>query len=247
MIRRALVGATLLLGAFSADAGLVTVDANYFAAGTDVSTATPGVTLSNFSVGAGVATFAPIYATYDPNVAATGTNVLGEGYWGEDFAKYAILDIAQGNAPSFGLSVFRADFGQATNYVDLLGSFSQGEGPRTWEDSRMDAFDQDGNLVATCSFGAAAGTSGVLPTVGQQFGCATYLGPSSNYAGVADFDLQIATTDADISTIVFGSTLGAAAAPTRLEFYDVPEPGTLALLGLGLACVGFTQWKRRAK
>jgi hypothetical protein len=202
--------ATLLLATAPAHALLITVEADDFPLGTDLSTAVAGVTLSAFSgpptVGAGSPLFSDRVlssAPPAPPVSITGDRVFGNdsipGTTGVWFA---------------GDHQFRADFDVLTHFVSIMTS-PDGEGDI--DPTRFEIYGVGGVLLDAINL---AGTA--LATV--TFERAT-----------ADIAHMIATNPAP--TPLVGESFLLDHLVFDNEAAVVPEPGTVLLLGAGLLAI----------
>jgi hypothetical protein len=137
----------------SAHAALVTIDPGNFLPGTDISNATPGVTLSswNFSPESG--------DSFDPVFAADCTADCGGWLQGQRiFSGSQGFRFANTSAAAFRLkfptspvperfNVLRADFAEPTNFVQLIGGGYDGGGDAL----DLIAFDRNGNEIIRCA------------------------------------------------------------------------------------------------
>jgi hypothetical protein len=212
-----------------ANAIIVTIDPSHYAAGTDLSTSTPGVKLSTWSMGAAAGnppeyTYMPVYATDCVGGCGPfeGQRVFGNGlYTFPTFHPPAFHDagIARGHAAGNSdsrrtFSVFRADFDSPTNFVQLL----MGGGELF---PSVSAFDREGNLVAACDI--SPGASCVTPvTAGTDATRASFM--------------TLNTGMDNIAFLIAGGSLGnSRVASLTFVQTSVPEPATLGLLICGLA------------
>ena len=218
-----------------ANAVVVTINPSYYAAGTDLSHATEGVTLSTWSWQSGSPeepTYAPVYATDCLGCGAfNGQRVFGNGYYsagatafaGAAFASNYLLDY-----DARGFSVFRADFAAPTNFVQLLmGGYGE-------DFAGVSAFDLEGNLVAECNFYGNA----VDPP------CGTYITQEVDDRRRAVL-LTLNTGLDNIALLVAGGgDAGSNVASMTFVRKAVPEPMGLGLLLCGSAGMWATRRRR---
>lgn len=200
----ACLAACLLAGSANA----IVIDPDSYAAGTDISNAFSGVTLST-AFGQdpyNPTSYGSVYSVADSN-ATTGSNAFGQSSsnstWGNGSFEYLLVE-----------------FDTATNFVslDFFSNDSSDHNPE------LIAFDGLGNEIDRSSFFGAVNSSLTL--------------------SVSSAATQIASVWAFWDETSRGDNGGL----DRLEYNaaEVSEPATLALLGLGLAGIGFTRKKKQS-
>lgn len=221
--------------ALPAVAYIITVDPDFFAPGTDISKATPGVRLATFTTDGRVVghtgtvspTWSPVYAAEDPNCFAR-PEYCGAPTWSRTFSPFVnpetapysdwLYVVTAASCLRGGLSCseqFRAmviSFDQPTDYVELSGTY--------YEDySGMLAFDSSFNPIG---FSLDGGTF-VRPRWDE-----------FEY-GINNFSIQ--TEQPLIAHVLAGGVLGLGgldALRFNLVPRSVPEPGALVLFCIGL-------------
>lgn len=194
-------------------AAIITVDPDAFSDGTDISNAFNGVTLSVIDGGGG-----PVFSRTD-GAASTGSRTFGNSA-----ASGAIPELIWFEGDGFNPNppgpgpVLRVDFGVSTDFVaiDIIN---------------QDTFD-GGVLRAFNAFDVEIAT--VLSIVTGQFGAAP-----------APQILSVSLGAADIAYVtVAGQSAQDSVHLDNLQFNQIttiPEPGVVALLGLGLMGMGFVR------
>lgn len=224
-----------------ASAAIITIDPATLAPGTDVSTAFPGVTLNllrndpaagnNYSPIRSPVLVTPCAAeacTDWGETLALGTPVINGMVWSE------CHDAALNGLPSFSCSetwqVMEVVFNEAVTSLSIDSVW-------TIDPPSMVALDAVGNEVVSCMSG---GPGNPNPTAASPPGCLSWmqLGPFDTFRGTTTLD----TGGLGITSVYFASWAGFGSVSSLS--YSVPEPGTLALLGLGLAGV-FASRRRR--
>jgi hypothetical protein len=247
--------ATLVLGSSAASASLVTIDANSYAAGTNVSNAAAGVTLSSMWTAGGptsdpyepvVFNFAPIYSvacagsSYGCTTIA-GSNVFGHddhGIWDPRVFAYEgkAADYLEGepHALTAAVEVFRADFADATNFVQLVvGGAHNNDYPL------IDFWDTSGALIATCSTTDSGGYNPACTTV--NLGDPSGVDPGFRQPWL----ISLTSSSYNIGFVTTGGWAGGQFV-TQLTYNKVPEPGTLALMLVGALGIALRRRRQNA-
>jgi hypothetical protein len=216
-----------------------------FAQLTTIGPGTPGVT--EYQMG--------LAETADPNFfTPTFTPIvpLQPGGSGLDFLNAAIGDphgcllgcvvdwqdfVKSASDVTSGFSMFDVHFSKPVSFVSALQmQIIDGNS------AEVLAFNSANQLVGACSVTFAGDTSANPP------GCET--GIKVIFTDDTDYsvgNLSISTGRLDISTVLIGGSFDVGSTATGVKFgVGVPEPGTLSLLVLGLAGVGFMR-RRKAK
>ena len=215
---RSLLCVAGLAGALSSPAwaSLILVEPDLYAAGTDIRTAFPGVTLS--VVERPDAAVVPAIGTSvflgGSNVSTTGDRVFARspsGFCGLGQAEAE--DTAKTWTPSAVCGTLQATFASPTDFVSIDVIFD--------DDDR--------------GFLAAYDSMGVL--LAEVFGSGDGRGPTPFVT------LKIDRPARDIAFVTAGGIVGEGSYLDNLQF-SVPEPGTLALVSCALFYMGFRRRSR---
>lgn len=227
----ALVFAVFLLSPAAARAELVVIDANAYAAGTNITNMFAGLSMATLtpagsntlnSVRSEITISASSYASY------FGSHSLGIIHSGENYA-YCRERTLQGLTTS-DCQLYRVQefsFASATNFFEIEAATGP-DGISMW------AFDAAGNLLSHCfAWGSPSGPCGVV---------------NYNYAGLGKYTLTFNQTQTNIARVVVGGWYGTANI-TRLTYNNtsvqgVPEPGTLAMMAIAMVGVGLRRRRR---
>lgn len=198
------VGLMFALGTSFAHAIIISVDADDFTDGTNISNAFSGITFSAVDGGFNVLSTTNVFSTTS-SLASTGTQVFGhDGSFIETWANGLVADL-------------RIDFIQATDFISLDIIANDGFDP-----GFLQAFNSSGTLLD--SFTTLGNLGSGLPETAS-----------------------ISLSSADIAYVIASGVGGNDIALDNLVYNStaVSEPGTIALLGLGLVGLGIA--RRRIK
>ena len=236
----------VLFAAANAGADVITFEPDNYASGTYVSRAIADVTLWTFrsyhDTGY-VPTLSPVYVAEDPRcamypddcAATTGTHVFQDAYGGIDgwgaiggsigAAVSCFRSLGQNASALLGcdqrFNVMLMEFTSLTDFVQIEGAF--------WaqDDTYLIAFDDAFSLVG---FGSGPFD---LPR------CSYLVEPVHDYCRTSP---SIRTDSERIRYVIAGGWSNGTSLDNLV--FSVPEPGTLALLSLGLAGFGLSRRRR---
>ena len=209
----------LLIGLASpAQAALININASDYASGTNLTALTfPTLTIDMLSQ-AGGSTYAP---TVSPVTIGTAWPNPAESAMSLTSGFESYESCVRGSIfATCQYSVLELRFDTPTDMVSLTGRFFS-------DAPFMFAFDSLGNRIA--SFGRF-GPGGVTATF-------------TSVAGSSQSEYTLTRASRDIARIVYGGDSNVS--PTRVS-YQVPEPATLSLVGLGLAGAAFLRRRKRS-
>jgi hypothetical protein len=235
----------LVMACGSAHATLVTIDSNNYAAGTDISNAISGVSLSLWSYDQSTplnpATYAPIFVADCGSHCAggryDGTKMIARSGSGGSFSnpqgstRYPTWDHT--TPPPSSFSVLRADFLNPTNYVQIISATHGMSG----DPPQLAAFDAGGALLGVCNVGTTYSPTNSFCDVQS-----LSLGEWDEFRSV--FRLSINTGSNNIAFIAAGGS-SASAEVFSLAFSDVPEPSSMSLMILGIVICALMSGRNR--
>lgn len=221
--------------ALPANAALITLEPDDYAAGTNLTSTVTGVQLWNFSRSAAGATFGDVYAatdlrcatTPDDCQAITGNRVFSresDGYidnpldsrWGEaGAARTCFQRMLTGSCSPFDqFTALLIGFETPTDYVELSGSYIQ-------DYPILFAFDSSRNLLG-----------------GGHGCCNTFHGTGPDSGWFSTSTVRFGSGAADISYVIAaGWSASSSLDVLRYNDVSVPEPGTALLLGVALVAM----------
>lgn len=250
------LSALLALTAAAAQASYVTIDAATYTAGTDISTAGRGATLSTYTnMGAGGAHFDPVVILGNPFGADLAPNAFGHGDLpGPSDVTWNFHNLQGGAEPCLQAGecyerfyALHMAFAAPTDYVSVKVHYNQG----AYDGSLLRAFDAAGNSIGTCRVWGSGQNrdpqSGLFPnlaapvcgTIERRYDC---LGGNC----ASDYSAFISVPDASIAYVLWGSMNADSTWSTisSLSYRSVPEPATFGMLAFGGLLAGVLRRKR---
>jgi hypothetical protein len=197
-------------------AELITINAGDYPLGTDLSTLFSGLTMSRLSQAGGNTTFNP---GTSPVYTAVDYPVPVPSLGGT----YGLFNYQACSAGSIfscmnGYTLLEFRFDTPTDFFQIDGYFFT-------DPSDLIAYDALGNLIA--GFGTVVTTSGL--GIGETTRSTLTLGRDRG----------------DIARVVYGGFRDSTVTPTQVSYNSVPEPSTLAAVGVGLLCAALRRAYRR--
>jgi hypothetical protein len=220
-----------VLNSSPARAEIISFDSTSFALGVNVSHALDGATLQRLTSFPGMTTYTPTVtdvittgAYWGPQPVTFGTySWLGEGYEGcyNNGVPYALPRL--GSCGSSSWSVLEVSFDAPTNYVQIVGNLGS-------DLPGLLAYSSDGSLLAACVYYLMEEPCTAEITGPYQ--------PQSFYQST----LTVTSAQSDIAWVVYGGWFGTTT--VHQISYNVPEPSTLSLLGLGAGVLTLSRRRR---
>ena len=233
------------LAGAAAQASYITVDAGSYTAGTDISSAGRGATLSTYTnLGPGDARFDPVLVLGNPFGADIAPNAFGHGDLpGPGDVAWNFHNLRGGAEPCLRYGecdnrfyALHMAFAAPTDFVSVKVHYNEG----AYDGSLLRAFDAAGNALGTCRIWGSSQDrdpqSGLFPNLGSSL-CGSidrrYDCMGANCA--SDYTAFISVPDPNIAYVLWGSIDSSAtwASISSLSYRSVPEPATLSLLLVG--------------
>jgi len=218
-----------------ANAALITIEPDGYAAGTNLSQSVSSVNLWNFHSSGGTGAFGDVYAAVDARCATrpgdcqatTGNTVFSReqdghienylaGRWGEAGAARDCFQRMQTGpcSPYNSFDALLIGFNTATNFVEISGSYLM-----DWP--ILFAFDSSRNLIG-----------------GGHGCCNTFHGTGPDAGDFSTSTLAFSSGSANIAYVIAaGWSAPSSLDALRYNDMSVPEPGTALLLAVGLAAM----------
>ncbi|MDY6944380.1 MAG: PEP-CTERM sorting domain-containing protein [Pseudomonadota bacterium] len=224
-----------------ANATLITFDAHDYAAGTNISTLSPGLHVR--TIAAAATDSGPVQiSSYEVQSLHSSSGFIAPGYFGgigSPFGGalttlsdgYACYAQSQSGSPlsSFcneGFSFLELNFDVATDFIEIVGGFGDSLG------GSFMAFNAAGDLV-----GCHAGS----PIAGV---CTPY-----SVRGEGQYASSLTFQESVITRVVYGAALpaGSIAAGSLSYNHNIPEPATMLLMLTGLSGMFVARRRRQGR
>ena len=228
--------ALLAVASTGVNAAFLTIDPSHFVAGTDISNAVAGATLSNISGGYPPNTPLTTSAVYATECTVCDDELNGQLVFGHgplafdtspqsfDFADFAARYFEEDYSSTYHFvagrwNALRVDFSAPTSSVQILGG-----GARNGNFFLMDLWDSSGQRIGRCS------SSFLDPN------CAPIaLGSGEADPSKSTWSFTFNSSAPNIAFITTGGWGGGQY--VHSVSFEVPEPSTLALFGLGFVAL----------
>jgi hypothetical protein len=248
MKAKILVPLLMLLTVSPAHAVLVTVDANDYAPGTDISHAGAGATISNYTNATGPSSSDVGPARFDP--LTTGYLYPGAPAFAGRFLSfsegYGCLTGTWSGGCNEQFSLLHVGFDTLTDFVEIR-AYKPQEDPVYFK-----AFAADGSILAACYLPPTSFNQNAVPVVQSTSSIhgAVSSTPCGEAVGEDYFAARISLSSPSIAYVMFGgiaSNWGAGFLQSisyETNETSVPEPSTLALMSAGFAGLFFSRRRR---